>query len=437
MEENKQKSHSPERIAPQPRQPRPRPAEAEDSKAPESAKAPEESERGTISAVAASSSDHRPASAAHPSRKPSPLLPLEKRPRPPDEDVEEWEAAAVRRSVRRRRHSAGHRHAEKKPGLKIRVPWDKLAPLSLGGLLIACLSGAMFLSGYQLGHKAGERAGKKEGTRVVRLLNPESPIPKDIHLELDAALAAQDPKEALRMLLDLRKRGAELASLDYLIATRAVQAGDIRLARRAAQDSIEKFQRVAESATLLSVLVPPKDAMGLLARAAAADTANPLPYLSVLMRLRAAGDREGAAQALRALRLRLLPVEPALVAGPLEALFTLEGMPDESLPERAPRLAAGDSRWAEAYLAMRRGRPEAAAAVLRELRAETPPHLFYFMANDPAFRPFLNDPLIREQLPFAPGSSAPSQQPAGGLLRPAPDHSKIAPPRSNSSRTAE
>lgn len=382
------------RIAVRPRQ-NPRMKIAEESGPPAPHADPVKQPENTAqTAPAPESKNPAPTKEEHP---PAPPRPIAARPAPAAAEGAEWGAgtASVQLPSRFLRRQRRERHHSRR---KLRIPWGDLRFLALAALFLAGLAAAGFASCYYLGRGAGLAEGRRKGAAAVEALNPSEPLPQELHRRLDAALAAPSAEETVKQLIELKKEAPGLASIDYLIATRAVQAGDLRLARRAAEESLNNYQRVAECKTLLSVLSPPDKAMRLLAEAAAADTAAPLPYLSVLMRLRQAGDSEGAAQALRAARLRLMPVEPAAVIGPIEALMRLQNLPDDQLPREPVHLDLGDARWPNAYLALRRGDTAAAAALLREIRADSPPGLFNFLRNDPAFRPYLERAEIREAL---------------------------------------
>ncbi len=392
MENYQVKSRALERIPPQPRQNRHKPDVAQDE-VPHPDENPSVTQKESSKDVEKVHPEDQTVSTGSPAKNKTIPFQTSETEFHSKDNLEDW--AAERNLIRSSRVVA---YRKRKHRRKSTAPRWRGRLFGFFGLLLASLSAVLFFSGYLIGHWAAEKEGKKQIKERMRVLHPDHALPDEIIRRLNAALAAPDANTSLQMLLALQKETPEIGSLDYLIATRALQAGNTRLAMLAAQNSIDKCQRVAEATTMLALFTPSENRLRVLSKALAADPANPFPHLALVMLLRAEGDRAGAEQALQSVRLRLMPVEPALVVGVIEALFQLEKTADVDLPEKAETLRVGDTRWVDAYLSMRRGDFSKAARILAQIRADSSQHIFNFMKNDPAFRPFLKKTEIEELL---------------------------------------
>ncbi len=273
-------------------------------------------------------------------------------------------------------------------------PWARFVAL----LLVVVPVGALIFGAYQWGNITGFARGKREAQVEVEKLRPPEILSPELEARIDAAFAqlrTGSPAAALDMFSVLRKEHPGLPTISYLVALSALQAGFEHAAREAALESIEKGERVSDAKALLANISKPGDGERLLKEALAADPANPYPHVDLAGRLRNKGDAAGSLRHLRGARLRLLPIEAASVVEVSELLTQLEMQPDAELPSVPTGATRLLRRWSEAYLHLRRGRFEEAAAIFDELRAEYSPDVYDYVINDPAIKLFASEPVLR------------------------------------------
>jgi len=212
-----------------------------------------------------------------------------------------------------------------------------------------------------------------------------------------------DSEKALNQLVLLEHEAPEVASLAYLVALAAMQAGQPELSAQYVEKSIARRERVSDAIALKAVLetqgggsgVPLGDprlrAEGYLRQAMLADAANasPLVELATLLRYRKQNDE--AMRVLEAARSRLNPVDSHTVVDVSIALLALQETPDAQLPLDIDPDKDVPSLFSAAYLAMRRGNFPEAAGILKTARERLSPDLFFYLVNDPAFRKYARE----------------------------------------------
>ncbi len=285
----------------------------------------------------------------------------------------------------------------------LKSPAGILAAASL--VLTALLAHYFFGAGIREGWRAAEIA------RVESQREGENEIRPETAAELDAALERMqsgDLKGALEQLGKLEMIRPPISSLAYYQALAAVRMGDLDLAARKAEQSIEKRERVSDSLALQAVIEtlrvtnatqrPLRDpsirAEELLREAAAADTANPAPLIGLARLARARGKNEEALQLLRGARNRLHPVENSTTVEVTIELTRLQGLTDDQLPADSLTAEGVVEIFGGAYAAMRRGDHARAAQLLESSRRKLSPEIFRYLLHDPAIRRFSDEPAL-------------------------------------------
>lgn len=250
-------------------------------------------------------------------------------------------------------------------------------------------------------------ARHSERTRMLAEISRQGVgITQEKQDRLDKALMdlrGGDSEKALKQLVLLEHEAPEVASLAYLVALAAMQAGQPELSAEYVEKSIARRERVSDAIALKAVLesqgggsgVPLGDprlrAEGYLRQAMLADAANasPLVELATLLRYRKQNDE--AMRVLEAARSRLNPVDSHTVVDVSIALLALQEKPDEKLPDAINPDKDVPALFSAAYLAMRRGNFPEAAGILKTARERLSPDLFFYLANDPAFRKYARE----------------------------------------------
>ena len=287
----------------------------------------------------------------------------------------------------------------RKAGKRIRLVYALAA-----GLAVAA---ACSVASWNMGFGAGVQNSLDEATKE------KATAPKEFLGELNQALAdlrGGNTDKAEKKLLELEKTNPDVASLTYLLSMAAVQNGNIKLAEAKTAESIDKRERISDSLALQAVLETQKasdpsiEKFGdprvrsetLLRQAMLADAANPFPMieLATLLRYQKRGDE--ALALLRGARSRLNPVDSHTVIDVTIGLSTLEDTPDSDLPQIADPVKDSISAFSAAYIAMRKGDFDQAAAILKTARKMTAPDLFDYLINDPAIRRYVSEPKLKE-----------------------------------------
>ena len=220
---------------------------------------------------------------------------------------------------------------------KRRGPWIFLL---IAALLLGSLAAAT--ARYLIGAKRGRAVAIREidaRTRTMTRL-PDADVER-----LNAAIAdlrAGEAPRALDTLKSLREKFPQTASLNYLAALAALQAGDSAAAESFVKESLQLGQRISDSLALQAVLEKGKPdptgkgktrAEGLLRAAITADAANSSPHLELAMMLRAGNRREDARREFLAAQSRLNPIDSQAVIETTLALMALEDTKDAALPQ--------------------------------------------------------------------------------------------------------
>lgn len=229
--------------------------------------------------------------------------------------------------------------------------------------------------------------------------------------KLDAALSELrngKPEASLAALTSLAGANPTVASLDYLIGLAAMQAGNIPLAQKKLNESIEKRERISDSLAVLAAIEGQKPydpnfkVMGdtrmrseiYLNRAMQADAANPFPIIEMAALLRAQKRNADALRLLKSARTRLTPVDSHAVVDATIALLALEDAPEDQLPSNLDPGRDVPSAISAAYVAMRKGDFPRAAEILARCRRDLPPDLFAYLLSDPAFGKYSSQPAL-------------------------------------------
>ncbi len=274
--------------------------------------------------------------------------------------------------------------------------WWKPALLIISGLTV--VSALSALGGFYVGRERGKSSANREMVERAKTLKRLPEKGSRILSDAMAELRTGSAETALETLLSLRADFPQAASLSYLAALAALQAGQPVAAENLAKESIKAGQRLSDSLAVMSMLERQKSAtMGsgsdsqaedLLRAAITADAANPAPHLELATLLRAGGRREEARKEIKMAMALQNPVDAQAVTEATLALMTLEDLPDDKIaaPSGAPRTLT--ESLAAAYASLRQGNPAAAADNLRAGQAMTTPEIFVYLINDPAFRKY-------------------------------------------------
>lgn len=279
-----------------------------------------------------------------------------------------------------------------------RFPWWQALLFVVLGALLAGL--VLLPGGYFLGKKMANREAAARMRTVSRLSKEDA-------AKLESALAelrAGHSFESLASLKAIKQKAPQAASLNYLAALAALQAGSYRTAEDFAQDSIRVGQRVSDSFTLLSIIEKGKGASAgdekkveeLLRVAITADAANPYPHFELAQFLREKGRIEEARQEMRAAQARLAPVDGHAAISASLALMDLEGKADAELPESHEYASDLTGRLSAAYAALRRSDFPLAAESLRTAKTLCDPDVYLYLISDPAFRRYSTRPELAQ-----------------------------------------
>lgn len=260
---------------------------------------------------------------------------------------------------------------------------------------------------WNLGVGAGMRSSLEQETKE------KATVSREFLAELDQALAelrTGDTDKAVKKLQELEQRNTGVASLSYLLAMAAVQNGDIPLAEAKTVESLAKRERISDTLALQAVLETQKGADAsikkfgdtrmrselLLRQAMLADAANPFPMVELATLLRYQKRTDEALALLRGARSRLNPVDSHSVVDVTINLATLQETPDAGLPQVSGPGTDLASAFSAAYVAMRKGEFDQAAASVKIAQKLAPPDLFYYLINDPALRRYATEPALQE-----------------------------------------
>ena len=214
----------------------------------------------------------------------------------------------------------------------------------------------------------------------------------------------------MKELQKLEEDKTGVASLSYLLATAALQSGDLALAEEKTKESILKRERISDSIALQAVIETQKGSdrsiqkFGdprirtelLLRQAILADAANPFPLIELATLLRYQKRNDEARDLLRAARSRLNPVDSHSVVDVTLELSTLQDSPDANLPQIADPAKDLAAAFSAAYVALRNGNLDEAVRILKIARNMASPDLFDYLINDPAIRRYVGEPKLRE-----------------------------------------
>lgn len=259
--------------------------------------------------------------------------------------------------------------------------------------------------GFHLGKWAGWNESIALATRDRIDVRPE------FNGKIDEALAMLrrgDASKAEAQLAILEQENPDVASLSYLRALAAMQAGDIVLAEAKVDESIAKGERISDSLSLKAVLTSQKSADGgfqvfgdpavrseqFLRQAMVADAANPSPLIELGTLLRYKKRDAEAIALLEAAKTRLNPVDSHTVIEVTLALARAQQLADDQLDSQPLTSQDPASLFVAAYVAMRKGQFTSAAQYLRTCRAQLPIDLFDYLVNDPALRKYAREPQL-------------------------------------------
>lgn len=259
--------------------------------------------------------------------------------------------------------------------------------------------------GFHLGKWAGWNESIALATRDRIDVRPE------FNGKIDEALAMLrhgDASKAEAQLAILEQENPDVASLSYLRALAAMQAGDIVLADAKVDESIAKGERISDSLSLKAVLASQKSSVGgfklfgdpavrseqFLRQAMVADAANPSPLIELGTLLRYKKRDAEAIALLEAAKTRLNPVDSHTVIDVTLALARAQQLADSQLDSQPLTSQDPASLFVAAYVAMRKGQFASAAQYLRTCRAQLPIDLFDYLVNDPALRKYAREPQL-------------------------------------------
>lgn len=291
----------------------------------------------------------------------------------------------------------------RKPGgrvpQRVMEVWNRRVPVgpALGFSLVLVVVAAWMTSAYS---RHAERA-----RLLVEISRQGAAITRDQQDRLDKALKdlrGSEPEKALEQLTLLEQEAPEAASLAYLVALAAMQAGQPEVSAQYIEKSIARRERVSDAIALKAVLEtqrgtgtqmgdPRLRAEGYLRQALLADSANAAPLVELATLLRYRHQNEEARRVLEAARSRLNPVDSHTVVEVSIALLDLQEKPDAQLPESVDPDQGAPGLFSAAYLAMRRGNFPEAARILKTARERLSPDLFFYLVNDPALRKYARE----------------------------------------------
>jgi len=227
-------------------------------------------------------------------------------------------------------------------------------------------------------------------------------VSKENQVLLDAALMELrngDAQKALDQLIALERNAPEVASLAYLVAVAAMQAGQPEKSVRYADRSIARRERVSDALAIKAVLEtqsrgsgfgdPKLRAEAYLQQAIVADAANASPLVELASLLRYRNRNEEALGVLQAARSRLNPVDSHSVVDTSLAILSLQEKADADLPNDLDPDKDIPTLYSAAYVAMRTGDFGKAAGLLKTARERLPADLYYYLVNDPALRKYV------------------------------------------------
>jgi len=210
-----------------------------------------------------------------------------------------------------------------------------------------------------------------------------------------------DSQKALDQLVALEHEAPEAASLAYLVAVAAMQAGQSEMSAHYADKSIARRERVSDALAIKAVLEtqsassgfgdPKLRAEGYLRQAMVADAANASPLVELASLLRYRKQNDEAMSVLQAARSRLNPVDSHTVVDTSIALLSLQEKADADLPADLDPDKDTPALFSSAYIAMRRGDFARAATLLKTARNRLPADLYYYLVNDPALRKYVRE----------------------------------------------
>jgi len=272
-----------------------------------------------------------------------------------------------------------------------------------GAACVLILAGLAFKAGTAVGFGQGRAALERE--LAVREARRVYVLPPEARERVDAALMAFRDGRAEETLAELTKITGEypdVASIRYLAALAAIQAGNPEEALRFARESIGRGEKVADSLVVESIVesqrasLPETEKMGdpitraqkILEEAIIEDPAAAGPRIELGSLLRYRGQREDAVRELRSAKARLHPVDSHLVIDVTVALIEVEELPSGALEVSEPATDDVRALFPAAYIAMKKDDFTLAKRLLDRCRAVLPADTFLYLVNDPAFRKF-------------------------------------------------
>ena len=150
---------------------------------------------------------------------------------------------------------------------------------------------------------------------------------------------------------------------------------------------------LAVQAAMAALANPPQpdEQRRLLEQAVLADPMNPAPFIELAGLARFLGDEQEAADGLSAAALRFQPAVSLSIVRTIAALA-------KSAPSGTTATGNPEHDFPAALSEFRAGRRDSALAILRSTRASIDPDTFFYVLNDPAFRPHLSAEQIRALL---------------------------------------
>lgn len=260
-----------------------------------------------------------------------------------------------------------------------------------------------------VGFLTGKWAGWNESLSVAT--RERIDVQPEFNGKIDEALAMLrdgDASKAEAMLAIIEQENPDVASLSYLRALAAMQAGDIVLAEAKVDESIAKGERISDSLSLKAVLTAQKSSDGgfqifgdptvrseqFLRQAMVTDAANPSPLIELATLLRYKKRDAEAIALLEAAKTRLNPADSHTVVDVTLALARAQQLADDQLDSKPLINQDPASLFVAAYVAMRKGQFTSAAQYLRTSRTQLPVDLFDYLVNDPALRKYAREPQL-------------------------------------------
>lgn len=212
-----------------------------------------------------------------------------------------------------------------------------------------------------------------------------------------------EPAKALQTFRDLLQKAPGAPSARYAAALAAMEAGETTAAKQWLEASADNGDRASDSFAILAAISSQQAGRSapeqerLLKNAIAADPMNPSPFIELASLMRYRREPAEAERYLEAARLRLNPVDSHSVIRATLELVRMDQMVTAKLPEPQPATGIADKDLISAYVAMRRGDNQTAAALLTRVQQSMDPDLYAYLINDPAIRKFALEP---ELVPF-------------------------------------